>query len=326
MKNIFMKSKNNFLIVKSASFKKSWENEIRSISKKDIFLFIKDEKSEIIKNVKKAHVLIGCPRYIFQEENFKLFSHLKWIHAGGAGIENYISQKFSNSKIIFTNGRVIQGPEVADHALGLILSFTRNLYQISKNINNSKINHPIEIKGKNVLIIGMGGIGICIAERLKSFGANIDCVTNDTFPLVSFINKIYFSNCINKIAKSYDIIICAAPLTNKTIYLLDYNFFKKMKKGSIFINVSRGKIVKTDDLIKNSVYKKFRGIGLDVTDPEPLERNSLLRKLDNVFITPHVAGPSDNNRKRGFDLIKENIRRFISNDSLLNVVDKKKEY
>jgi phosphoglycerate dehydrogenase-like enzyme len=99
-----------------------------------------------------------------------------------------------------------------------------------------------------------------------------------------------------------------------------------MKKGSIFINVSRGKIVKTDDLIKNSVYKKFRGIGLDVTDPEPLERNSLLRKLDNVFITPHVAGPSDNNRKRGFDLIKENIRRFISNDSLLNVVDKKKEY
>ena len=99
-----------------------------------------------------------------------------------------------------------------------------------------------------------------------------------------------------------------------------------MKKNSIFINVSRGKIVKTKDLLKNNIYKKFRGIGLDVTDPEPINKGNVLNKAPNIFITPHVAGPSDYNRLRGFELVKENILRFLRNDNLLNVVDKNKGY
>ncbi len=326
MKKIFKKNKLNFLIITTPSFKKEWQKEIKSISKKAKFLFIEDDKKKIIKNVKKANVMIGCPRYVFKNENFNYFKHLNWIHAGGAGIEQFISKEFKKSKIIFTNGKIIQGPEVADHALGLILSFTRNLYKISKNVDSLKIDRPIEIKDKKVLIIGMGGIGICIAERLKTFGAYIDGISNDLIPMMSFINKIYLSDDINNIAKNYDIIVCAAPLTTKTKYMLNYEFFMQMKKNSIFINVSRGKIVRTEDLIKKNIYKKFRGIGLDVTDPEPLDENNLLKKASNVFITPHVAGPSDNNRLRGFKLIKENITRYINGDSLVNVVDKNKEY
>ena len=99
-----------------------------------------------------------------------------------------------------------------------------------------------------------------------------------------------------------------------------------MKQDSIFINVSRGKIVNTSDLIKNNLYKKFRGIGLDVTDPEPLRKSHKLNKAQNIFITPHVAGPSDQNRERGYELIKLNILRYLSNKELLNVVNKNKEY
>ena len=190
----------------------------------------------------------------------------------------------------------------------------------------SKIERPIELKDKKVLVIGLGGIGVCIAERLKTFGANIDGISNDLIPMVSFINKIYLSENIYNIAKNYDIIVCAAPLTKKTKYMLNFKFFNQMRNNSIFINVSRGKIVKTNDLLKNDIYKKFRGIGLDVTDPEPLDEKSILKKATNIFITPHVAGPSDYNRLRGFELIKENIKRYIRGDSLINVVDKIKEY
>ena len=325
MKKTFMKN-NNILIIKAPHFKSEWERQIKLISKKAKFLFIEDQKDKILKNVKKTNAMIGCPRYVFKNENFNYFKHLKWIHAGGAGIEQFISREFSNSKIIFTNGKIIQGPEVADHALGLILIFSRNLYTIAGNINSTKISRPIEIKDKKILIIGMGGIGICIAERLKSFGASIDGISNDLVPMVSFINKIYYSDNISAIAKNYDIIVCAAPLTKKTEYILNYNFFKKMKTNSIFINVSRGKLVQTKDLIKNNIYKKFRGIGLDVTDPEPLSETNVLKKAPNVFITPHIAGLSDNNRFRGFELIKENIRRYIVGEKLLNIVDKEREY
>ena len=74
------------------------------------------------------------------------------------------------------------------------------------------------------------------------------------------------------------------------------------------------------------LYKKFRGIGLDVTEPEPLVEDHLLYSATNVLITPHIAGLSDNNRKRGFNLIKLNIHRYLHNENLLNIVDKKKEY
>ena len=99
-----------------------------------------------------------------------------------------------------------------------------------------------------------------------------------------------------------------------------------MKNESIFINVSRGKLVRTEDLLKNKIYKKFRGIGLDVTDPEPLPIRHKLKNIQNVFITPHIAGLSDNNRERGYKLIKENLYRYLNNQELLNIVDKKKEY
>lgn len=321
-----MTLKKKILIITTPSFKKEWKKEIIKISKNNKIIFIGDSKEEILKNVKRSNAMIGCPRYIFKNSNFDHFKHLDWIHAGGAGIESYLSEQFSKSSIIFTNGKIIQGPEVADHALGLILSFTRNLYQISKNKDLSKFDRPIELKGKKILIIGLGGIGINIAERLRAFGAIIDAISNDLTPFLSFINELYLTNNLNEIAKNYDVIVCAAPLTKKTKYSLDYNFFKKMKKKSIFINVSRGKIVKTKDLLINNIYKKFKGIGLDVTHPEPLDKNNILKKAPNIFITPHVAGPSDYNRLRGFELVKENILRYLKGDSLLNVVDKHKGY
>ena len=267
--------------------------------------------------------MIGCPRYIFEQENFSYFKELEWIHAGGAGIENYMKSTLKKSKIILTNGKIIQGPEVADHAIALLLYFTRNIHEIV--INNKVHTRPIEIFEKNALVIGLGGIGFCIAERLRAFGANIDALTNEIPTISQCLRNVYYS-IKNITLNKYDFILNAAPLTYKTQSLIDYNFFKKMKKNSIFINVSRGKLLKTNDLTKNSIYKKFRGIALDVTEPEPLNDGHPLYSANNVLITPHIAGLSDKNRNRGFNLIKLNIQRYLNNEDLLNIVDKKKEY
>ena len=108
--------------------------------------------------------------------------------------------------------------------------------------------------------------------------------------------------------------------------LFNDKYFKKMKKDSIFINISRGKIVDTNSLIKKSIYSRLRGIGLDVTDPEPLPKNHYLSTSDKVIITPHIAGMSDNLSNRSFELIINNIRRFEKGMKLLNNVDFKEGY
>ena len=315
--------KKKILIVENPNFKESWRNELLNSFKQAIFLFIKDDKDLIIKNVVKCNAMIGCPRYVFEQQNFSFFKDLEWIHAGGAGIENYMKSTLKASKIILTNGKIIQAPEVADHAVALLLHFTRNINQIY--LHNKIVTRPIEIFEKNALIVGFGGIGFSIAERLRAFGANVDALTNE-MPMMSQCLRDVFYGIKNISLNKYDFILNATPLTYKTKFLIDYNFFKKMKRNSIFINVSRGKLLKTNDLLKNSIYKKFRGIGLDVTDPEPLADGHLLHSATNVLITPHIAGLSDNNRQRGFNLIKFNIHRYLHNEDLLNIVDKKKEY
>ena len=92
------------------------------------------------------------------------------------------------------------------------------------------------------------------------------------------------------------------------------------------MNVSRGKLVQTEDLVCVLKEGHLRGVGLDVTDPEPLPNDHPLLKMENVLITPHMAGPSDHNRRRSFELIQKNIKRFIQGEPLLNVVDKKLGY
>ena len=174
--------KKKILIITHPNFKESWIKDILSSFKQAKILFIKDNKELIIKNVVNCNAMIGCPRYVFEQQNFKYFRGLEWIHAGGAGVENYMKPNLKKSKIILTNGKIIQGPEVADHALALLLHFTRNINQIM--LNNEIVTRPIEIFKKNALVIGLGGIGFSIAERLKAFGANVDALTIE-MPIIS---------------------------------------------------------------------------------------------------------------------------------------------
>ena len=99
-----------------------------------------------------------------------------------------------------------------------------------------------------------------------------------------------------------------------------------MKEDAFFINVSRGKLVKTEDLVTVLQEGRLRGVGLDVTDPEPLPERHPLKSMDNVLITPHIAGPSDHNRRRSFELIRANIERFLGGSPLINVVNKELGY
>lgn len=308
---------------------KKFVNKIRNnVKGKNVKLNFINSKS--IKNLKNLIVdtdaLINLPRSIFNSEIFRKGKKLKWVHNGGAGIETFLFDDFVKSKVTFTNGKILQGPSVSDHAIGILLTFTRNLNHHFIKIKSDKIKRPIELKGKVCGIFGIGGIGQLVAEKLNSFGMQIIGFNDQLVPISHIYRDIFYYNELIRKVNLLDVLICCAPLTNETKNFFDEKILKKMKKDSIFINVSRGGLVKTSCFKNKKISSKFRGIGLDVTEPEPLPKNHFLKKLNNVLLTNHTAGPSDKNRERSIYLMLENLNRFLKRQELINLVDKKRGY
>ena len=316
--------KKNVLLIDSPTYPSKFDKYLSKISNGNIIL-VKEDKNEIIKKLKTANALINCPRRFFDNDILKNGKNLEWVHSGGAGVEEYLFKEFVSSNIKFTNGRIMQGPEIADHAIGLILSISRNIYLFARK-EKGKFKRPIELKNKICGIVGLGGIGLLVAERLKTFGMKVIGFSEEIVPMISFIDESCRGNELKNKISQIDVVVCTAPLTKNTNKIFNKSLLSKMKNQSILINVSRGSLIDPTALLDSKINSKFLGIGLDVTDPDPLPNNHKLRGIKNIIITNHTSGLSDNNRLRSKNLMVENIKRFCNNMHLLNIVDKKKGY
>jgi phosphoglycerate dehydrogenase-like enzyme len=225
---------------------------------------------------------------------------------------------------------IVQGPEIADHALAMLLMLSRNLYALYRNdqqeIWNPASFHGIELNGKTAVIVGVGGIGTQIAVRANAFGMTVIGVDPEDKPFLPFIKTVVKPDQFDQVLPQADVVFISAPDTPKSHKMMGAHQFELMRKNSYFVAVSRGGIYDMNALVKALDEKRLAGAGVDVTDPEPLPRRHALWKFNNVVITPHIAGRSDQDAVRMTGTIKENLRRFVEGKPLINVVDKQKGY
>ena len=277
-----------------------------------------------------AEAIIGISRgsfdLVFQPDRLNALPRLRWVHAPGAGIDAYLFPGLTETSFIMTNGKIIQGPEVAEQALALCLCLTRGIGHVLKGIPRVNIPRPIELRGKTAAIIGMGGIGLGLAEKLAGLGMQVDGVTELNLPLLGFVRDVYFSDELHAALAGADVVFMCAPVTPRSRKMLDAKAFAAMKPGAYLVNVSRGGTVDTEALYNAVASGHLAGAGLDVTDPEPLGLDHPLRALPNVIVTPHMAGVSDQLPARQMKLISTNIRRFLGGLPLVNIVDKHLSY
>jgi phosphoglycerate dehydrogenase-like enzyme len=260
--------------------------------------------------------------------------NLKWVQTMSAGVERSLHLSGGNdlrdSGIVLTNNQIVQGPEIADHALAMLLTMSRGILTFVEHRKQQKWQaRPyggIELRGRNAVVIGLGGIGQQIAQRAWGFGMNVVGVDPEDIPFSPFWQKVVKPDQLNEVLPQADVVFISAPHTEKSHKMMGPSQFELMKKDSYFIAVSRGGIYDMPSLVKALDSKKLAGAGVDVTDPEPLPEGHPLWKFDNVVVTPHIAGRSDKDRARMVSTIKENIRRFCEGQPLLNVVDKQKGY
>lgn len=308
-----------------AGFDKDKEKYLKLYFKKILFIKLTSKNFFDHKNLDAIIIfteggLSNCIDKFFLEKIYQNYLNLKWFHLSRAGVEEY-SNEFNKIKFNLTCGKIIQGPNVSEHCLAILLYISRGL----KNVNDKKklmLKRPIELFKKKALIVGMGGIGRMISQKLNSFGMKVSSLDVNYTSYSYYIEKAYLFEDLKKIVNKYDVVINSCSLTKKTFNLFNKKIFQRMKKNSIFINVSRGKCVNTKDLMFFLDKKHFYGVGLDVVEPEPLPRNHKIRKYPEVFFSDHTAGWSENLNRR-YELIVKNIKRFEKQDKLINIV---KEY
>ena len=267
-------------------------------------------------------------------ELVKAGKKLRWVQTLSAGVEQVLhksgSDALAKSDIVLTNNQIVQGPEIADHAMAMLLSLTRFIpTYLQRQADENWQSRPytlLELNGKNALVIGMGGIGLQIAIRAWAHGMNVVGVDPEDIAYLPYVDQIVKPDKLDSVIGDADVIFMAAPHTPMSHRMIGPSQFDAMKEGSYFIAVSRGGTYDLGSLVKALDSKKLAGAGVDVTDPEPLPKGHTLWKMDNVIITPHIAGRSDMDRDRMLGIVKANIQRFADGQRLYNVVDKQKGY
>jgi phosphoglycerate dehydrogenase-like enzyme len=285
------------------------------------------EREELAGLVANADGLIGT----CDPEIVKAGKKLRWVQVGSAGVSYCMYPELVDSAITLTNAKIIQGPEIADHAFALLLFLTRNLGHAvaassTGDWSRQKYSDSVELRGKTALVIGLGGIGTQVAERAAAFGMIVHAIDPKDISYINSVESVGKPDQLRTFLPSADVVFMCAPFTPATNLMLGAEEFSLMKRGAYFINVSRGKIVDTNALHKALTSGHLAGAGLDVTEPEPLPKEHPLWKLENVIITPHVAGRSDGITERRMKLFEDNLRRFEQGLPLRNVVNKQQGY
>jgi phosphoglycerate dehydrogenase-like enzyme len=267
-------------------------------------------------------------------EFLKAAKQLRWVQQFSAGVEQvtFIPELQANDRIVLTNMRTLFAPPIADHVMGMLISLTRSLPHYENLMKEGKWTKgdlaPFqgELLGKTMLVVGLGGNGIETAKRAHGFGMRVIATDPKDMACPAFVSLLEKPDKLDAMLPAADVVVLAAPLTPDTTALIGTDRFNRMKDGAFFVNIARGKMVDTAALVAAIQSKKLQGVGLDVTEPEPLPADHALWKFPNVIVTPHVSGQSPGTRLRMKHFFMENLKRFSSGEPLINVVDKKAGY
>ncbi len=264
-------------------------------------------------------------------EHLRKTKNLRWVHSRTAGVERYLFDEFIESDVVLTNAQGMYGPAMAEHVLGMILMFTKALAKQHERKLEARWgqdrSQPVnDLAGRTMLILGLGGIGKQVAQRAAGFEMVILAIDPQDIEKPDHVRAIYPPSELDRLLPQADVVVSTVPHTEHTHRYFGKKQFDLMKPTAYFINVGRGKTVVQEELIEALKHGSIAGAGLDVTDPEPLPADHPLWKLDNVVITPHMSGRTAESFHRGWLLFRENVRRFVAGEPLLNVVNKKAGY
>lgn len=279
--------------------------------------------------------------------NLSRTPNLRWVQLHSAGVNHLLDHPLMKSDILITTASGIHATPIAEYVFASMLAFSLRLpkmlhYQRRHEWPKGRwdIFAGQELWGKTIGIVGYGSIGREVGRIACCFGMRVLATkrradrwrdrgyrvqgTGDLEGAVP--DRIYPPKELRRMLAQCDFVVISVPLTPETERMIGQEELRAMKPSAYLVNISRGGIVDETALIRALREGWIAGAGLDVFETEPLAEDSPLWDFDNVILSPHVAGFTPHYDQRAADLFAENLRRYLTGEELLNLVDKGKGY
>ncbi|HET7584168.1 MAG TPA: D-2-hydroxyacid dehydrogenase [Gemmatimonadaceae bacterium] len=262
---------------------------------------------------------------------------LRWVHSAAAGVGSLLVPAVRERELLITNSAGIHAVPIAEYVVAGVLYLLRGL-DLAAAAQRAHMwgrqafvgaDSPVREMGEcAALIVGAGGIGSAVAERLAALGARCTGVRRrPALGVPPGFARVVGPDAWRDLLGDYNILVIAAPATNATRALVTGAELDRLPVGAIVVNVSRGSLLDAAALVERLHDRRLRGAVLDVFEREPLPPSSPLWDVPSVLVTPHVSGVSPNGFwRRELDLFTDNWTRYASGAPLRNVVDQRAGY
>ena len=281
-------------------------------------------QERIAEELAQADIYCGHAKVPVPWEDVVSQGRLQWIQSSAAGLDHCLVPSVIASDIPVSSASGVLAKQVADQTFALLAGILRSLpaFFDAKQKREFLRLPTRDLYGARVGIVGLGGNGRVLARILKAFETTI--VATDWFPdqACEHVDELLPADALDEMLPRVDVLILTAPLNEHTRGMIDERRLRMLPQDAVLINVARGPLVVETDLAKALQSGHLWGAALDVTEEEPLPKDSPLWEIPNLIITPHVGGQRASRIDDMTNLFCENLRRFQAGEPLINRVEK----
>jgi phosphoglycerate dehydrogenase-like enzyme len=251
---------------------------------------------------------------------------VQWVQLSGTGVDNVPNAVFDGRTVTCARG-ASAGP-ISEWVLAAILSAAKNLPDVFLHEPPKYWNFPVPqfgaVAGSTLGLVGLGGIGVAIAERALPFGMRVKALRRTNTP--SPVEGVEIVGSLDELVRGVDHLVLAAPATTRTRHLIDASALAKVKPGVHLVNIARGGLVDQDALRAALDDGRVALATLDTVDPEPLPEGHWMYEHPNVRLSAHVSWYSPALQQAAVEIFVENLGRYLRHEPLLHVVDPTEGY
>jgi phosphoglycerate dehydrogenase-like enzyme len=273
--------------------------------------------------------------YAVRAENFASARALRWIQITSAGVGPALFPELVASDVQLTNGRGLYSDAMAEHALGLMLAFARQLHLARDAQHDRRWAHAAlrdesagfrTLSGTTLGLVGFGSIGQALARRARALDMRVIALRRHPSDDPAPADVQWGTDRLDALLEQADWLVLSPPLTSETRGMIGAHELARVKRGAILVNLGRGALIDEAALAQALADGRVAGAGLDVFQTEPLPEASPLWSAPNVIVTPHVSGLAPGLWERAVAMFARNLRAYLEGRPLENVVDKRAGY
>ena len=256
---------------------------------------------------------------------------LRWVQLVSAGAEHIFDTGILRSDVMVTTASGVHVHAISEYVLTMMVMLARRLPQILAETakhewrtDRQRMYYGEELYGKTVGVLGLGAIGQQVATTLRSLGMRVLGIRRSGTTGVA--DEVFTPDRLMEMLPRCDFVVVTLPLTAETRNLIGELELRAMKSTAFLIDVARGGIVDETSMARALREGWIAGAAVDVFAEEPLPKDSEMWDLPNLIVTPHMSGNFSAYLDRVMDILRENLRRYVAGEPMINLLDKQRGY